>query len=275
MLNELEEFFQSTRVSLDKPDTVEKLKKQLHHACYSVEQVIPDLRKFSRTEPQLPDDHNKSYNNTLPVTLKDVSSALEALEKISALRESNESCDLAFSVFRDTTRSPWKPFLKTALERNPVSVNGTKNLSIDAAYNLLIGLPGESIYGEPSRIAQPDEVWNYQRGDGLEKAPLERESRRAGPLLGAPTLALVALAPLAGIGIWYSLGSEGRSAQLAGGAPRRRTSTRVKTTGPACSFRRGRRGPPARSRCGGATWRWRSCLIRSAPVPLRRMAFPC
>ncbi|MGA2508345.1 MAG: hypothetical protein ABSF80_12820 [Chitinispirillaceae bacterium] len=170
MLNELEEFFKSTRVSLDQPDTVEKLKKQLRHACYSVEQVIPDLRKFCRTEPRLPDDHNKTYNNALPITLKDVSSAQDALEKISALRESNECCDLAFSVFRDMSRSPWKPFLKAALERNPVSVNETKDLSIDKAYSLLIGLPGESIYGEPSRIAQPDEVWNYQRGDGLEKA---------------------------------------------------------------------------------------------------------
>jgi hypothetical protein len=166
----LEEFFKSTRVSLDQPDTVEKLKKQLRHACYSVEQVIPDLRKFCRTEPRLPDDHNKTYNNALPITLKDVSSAQDALEKISALRESNECCDLAFSVFRDMSRSPWKPFLKAALERNPVSVNETKDLSIDKAYSLLIGLPGESIYGEPSRIAQPDEVWNYQRGDGLEKA---------------------------------------------------------------------------------------------------------
>jgi hypothetical protein len=170
MLNELEGFFQSTRVALDQPDTVEKLKKQLHHACYNVEQVIPELKKFCRTEPRLPDNRNKIYNNVLPVTLEGVSSAQGALEKIAALRESNESCDLAFSAFRDMTRSPWKPFLKAAFERNPVSVNGTNDLSIDDVYNRLTNLPGESIYGEPSRIAQPDEVWNYKHGDGLEKA---------------------------------------------------------------------------------------------------------
>ena len=170
MLNELEEFFQSTRVSLDQPDTVEKLKAQLHHACYNVEQVIPELKKFCQTEPRLPDDRNKSYNKVLPITLEGVSSAQEALEKISALRESNESCDCAFSAFRDMTRSPWKPFLKAALERNPVSVNGMKDLSIDDAYNLLSSFHNGSIYEEPSRIAQPDEVWNYRHGDGLEKA---------------------------------------------------------------------------------------------------------
>jgi hypothetical protein len=170
MLNELEEFFRSTKVSLDQPDTVEKLKVHLQHACYNVDQVIPELKKFCRTEPRLPDDRNKSYNNALPVTLEGITSAQEAINKIAALRESNESCDLAFSAFRDMTRSPWKPFLKAALERNPVSVNSMKDLSIDDVYNLLANLQSESIYGEPFRIAQPDEVWNYKHGDGLEKA---------------------------------------------------------------------------------------------------------
>ena len=30
----------------------------------------------------------------------------------------------------------------------------------------------ESIYDEKGRLAQPDEVWNYRRGDGVEKAVL-------------------------------------------------------------------------------------------------------
>ncbi|MCK4786631.1 MAG: hypothetical protein KAV87_22925, partial [Desulfobacteraceae bacterium] len=30
----------------------------------------------------------------------------------------------------------------------------------------------ESIYDEPGRLAQPDEVWNYGRGDGAERALL-------------------------------------------------------------------------------------------------------
>ncbi len=32
--------------------------------------------------------------------------------------------------------------------------------------------PDESIYDGASRLAQPDEVWNYRRGDGFEKALL-------------------------------------------------------------------------------------------------------
>jgi hypothetical protein len=170
LLNELEDFFRTTRVSLDEPDTFEKLKGHLHHACYNVDQVIPELKKFCRTEPRLPDWNVKQFSAIAPVSLEKAVSAEDALEAISALRDSNESCDLAFSAFRDMTRSAWKPFLKAALERNPVSVNGTKELSVDAVYALLDNLPGESIYNEKFRIAQPDEVWNYKRGDGIEKA---------------------------------------------------------------------------------------------------------
>lgn len=36
----------------------------------------------------------------------------------------------------------------------------------------IAALPNESIYDGPSRLAQPDEVWNFGRGDGLEKCLL-------------------------------------------------------------------------------------------------------
>jgi len=36
-------------------------------------------------------------------------------------------------------------------------------------YNILRGLPDESIYNG-NRLALPDEVWNFHRGDGVEKA---------------------------------------------------------------------------------------------------------
>jgi len=46
-------------------------------------------------------------------------------------------------------------------------------------------LPDTSIYDEDTRLAQPDEVWNFGRGDGFEKALLVANvarSRGAGPL---------------------------------------------------------------------------------------------
>jgi len=63
----------------------------------------------------------------------------------------------------------WEPFLKAALERNPVSLEKAGSISIDEAHNWLNRMPNESIYEGP-RLAQPDEVSNYGRGDGIEKA---------------------------------------------------------------------------------------------------------
>jgi hypothetical protein len=59
--------------------------------------------------------------------------------------------------------------MKAALERNPVSIAGCAKLGIPDIARKLSDLPNESIY-DGTRMAQPDEVWNYGRGDGLEKA---------------------------------------------------------------------------------------------------------
>jgi hypothetical protein len=63
----------------------------------------------------------------------------------------------------------WKPFFKAAFERNPVSLGFFGEKDLNHVYQELSGWPDESIY-EGNRLALPDEVVNYQRGDGLEKA---------------------------------------------------------------------------------------------------------
>lgn len=170
LLSEIEDFFRTTRVSLDDPAAIEKLKKFLHHACYNMDQVMPDLKNFCRTTPRLPVPGEKRFIQSQPIDLDNARSAQEVLEKVASLRMTNESCDLAFAAFRDLSRSPWKPFCKAAIERNPVIVEGMKDLSIDECFHRLRAMPAESIYPEPQRMAQPDEVWNFGRGDGLEKA---------------------------------------------------------------------------------------------------------
>jgi hypothetical protein len=170
VLSELEDFFRTTRVILDEPDTIEKLKNFLHHACYNVDQVIPDLKRFCRTVPRLPVAKEKNFVAQKPLDLNGVRSAEEARARILSQCAENDTCNLAFAAFRDLSHSPWKPFLKAALERNPVILNATKDLSLDECFQRLNALPGDSIYDDPRRMAQPDEVWNFSRGDGLEKA---------------------------------------------------------------------------------------------------------
>ena len=48
-------------------------------------------------------------------------------------------------------------------------ISESKDLPDEVLAQRLTDLANESIY-DSTRSAQPDEVWNFQRGDGLEKA---------------------------------------------------------------------------------------------------------
>jgi len=61
--------------------------------------------------------------------------------------------------------------VQAALTRNPVSCAALEKWPEEVVARLA-ALPNESIYDGPSRLAQPDEVWNFGRGDGLEKCLL-------------------------------------------------------------------------------------------------------
>jgi hypothetical protein len=93
----------------------------------------------------------------------------EILDYISAKSIDNEVALLSLYAYRHMDKIDWKPFIIAALERNPVSLEGLKGKTPDKAYQLLLQMPGDSIY-DGKRLAQPDEVWNFGRGDGLEKA---------------------------------------------------------------------------------------------------------
>ena len=63
----------------------------------------------------------------------------------------------------------WEPFFKAAFERNPVAIEEFREIEIVAIYHQLQSWPNESIY-DGNRLALPDEVVNFKRGDGIEKA---------------------------------------------------------------------------------------------------------
>jgi len=63
----------------------------------------------------------------------------------------------------------WRPFVKAAVERNPVSLERAGDKAVEEVHAWLGQLEPASIY-DGNRLAQPDEVANYGRGDGLEKA---------------------------------------------------------------------------------------------------------
>ncbi|WP_136081741.1 hypothetical protein [Pontiella desulfatans] len=131
--------------------------------------VIEGLVDFVHLEPELPEVGEKTFGGPGPIEIQPGSSRDEIIDHLSSLRESHTIADLAFYASRDLSSTHWKPFLKAGLERNPVIIAATKELSDDELVQTMQDLTNESIYDGP-RAAQPDEVWNFQRGDGLERA---------------------------------------------------------------------------------------------------------
>lgn len=169
LMSELEVFFKNRSLPADDAATLELLKKQLSHNCCIDDLVLKGLITYCRTTPHLPTE-GKTWTSTAPIDLDHVTSREEAIAQIEQLRMINSSADLAFAALRDLTRSPWKPFLKAAFERNPVSIAALSGYTPEKFYALLHQLSPYSIYEDGSRLAQPDEVWNFKRGDGLEQA---------------------------------------------------------------------------------------------------------
>jgi len=174
-LGKLQAFLGGNKISLDCADGINRLKEQLANGPFSGSHIVNEMIKFCRTEPMMPQEEPKTWAETgsiPPITLDGVTSAQEAREALMGQRGNNETVDLAFMAFRDLSSSPWKPFLKAAVERNPVCAIGCKEMTINEAYKYLSSstFTDISIYDEEYRLAQPDEVWNYRRGDGLEKA---------------------------------------------------------------------------------------------------------
>ena len=133
-----------------------------------IERMFSEIRDFIFTEPQLP-EHSKEYINKdrLDITIND--SREKIVDYISRLSVSSEVALLSLYVYRDMDKTDWRPFVKASIERNPVSFNDLSGKTVPEVYEILQSLPGESIY-EGNRMALPDEVWNFKRGDGIEKA---------------------------------------------------------------------------------------------------------
>ena len=168
LLDDVEEFFRHRSIDLDRPGDREALRRQMQHCCYDVEEIMRDLRAFCRVAPRLPsiDKRWQAGDPIIPGSGIDRAQLVSVLEQQRADRP---VADLAFMALRDMARAPWKPFLKAALERNPVSIEQARNLTVGQVIGRLQAMADNSIY-DATRMAQPDEVWNFGRGDGLEKA---------------------------------------------------------------------------------------------------------
>lgn len=135
-----------------------------------VDELFSDLSSFISTDPKIP-SVSKSFVTTIIPDINVNDTRQSIIQKIIDLSGRSEVAHLTLYVYRDMDKIDWEPFIKAAFERNPVCFNDLNDKSIKEVYELLKVMPNDSIY-EGQRLALPDEVWNFQRGDGIEKALL-------------------------------------------------------------------------------------------------------
>jgi hypothetical protein len=133
-----------------------------------IQEMFKELNDFIFIDPKIPDaEKNFVVSERLNITIEN--SRQEIINLITKHNETSETAQLALYVYRDMDKIDWRPFIKAAIERNPVSFTDLNKKNNYEVYSLLKDLPHESIYNG-NRLALPDEVWNFRRGDGIEKA---------------------------------------------------------------------------------------------------------
>lgn len=170
MLNAVEELFDNNKqmsIREIKDITISMNGEQTREP---LQEMFMELSAFISTDPKLPDYKRNYIKTTVPeISVQD--SREKIAETINNLAPISELCDLTLYVYRQLDKVSWLPYIKASIERNPVFNSDTGNINIDSAYKNILELPDQSIY-DGKRLALPDEVWNFKRGDGIEKALL-------------------------------------------------------------------------------------------------------
>lgn len=173
ILNDLEQFIDDHNVDIDTPEGTALLEKQFGNDCLNASLAIKALIRFCHIQPRLPETAAKHFSAAAkPLALTQAMGREMIIARLEQIREENPAADLAFYAYRDLNKIPYEPFLKASIERNPVSIEATRALTDVELAAHIAAMPNESIYDGAGRLSEPDEVWNFGRGDGVEKALL-------------------------------------------------------------------------------------------------------
>ena len=167
-VEQLMKFAEYEKIDIRNPGDRDKLAGYLKPFAPDPDKLIAELISFLHIDARLPSPE-KEYAESGPIEISAEQSREQIIEYLQGIRESNQTADLAFYAYRDMESCQWEPFVKAAVERNPVSIATAEGKDIDQACEWLSQMPNNSIY-DGKRLAQPDEVANYNTGDGLEKA---------------------------------------------------------------------------------------------------------
>ncbi len=170
LLNDIEKIFHAAKnISLDK--FIEEFEKSAGSSSEAIiDEMFSELESYIIIDPKLPDSDKSFVSKPGPeINVSDTRDII--VKKITDMSGLSETALLSLYVYRQMDRIDWIPFIKAAIERNPVCFKDLDGKTTDEVYEILLSLENESIY-DGKRLALPDEVWNFQRGDGIEKALL-------------------------------------------------------------------------------------------------------
>ena len=167
---QLDTFVRYEKIDVREEAGREKLKKYLGPFVPEADRLVEQLYDFTHIEAKTP-SVERNYVDSGPIRISTEQNREDIIEYLQGIRESNSTADLAFYAYRDMGRCDWAPFVKAAIERNPVSIEAVKDMPVERVYDWLRNMANSSIY-DGKRLAQPDEVANYKTGDGIEKAIL-------------------------------------------------------------------------------------------------------
>jgi len=166
--DQLDDFIQQQKPDLRKVQGKSAILKLVEPVIPDAQRFMDNLVDFLHTEAKLP-GHDKNFLPSDPIEISPKHSREQIIDYLKRKRQSNSTADLAFYAYRDMESCRWTPFIKAALERNPISIQMAGAMSIKQVYEWLGEMQNNSIY-DKGRLAQPDEVANFRIGDGLEKA---------------------------------------------------------------------------------------------------------
>ncbi len=164
----LQEFITKQKIDVREARDREALRRFLDGTVPDAGKFVDALTDFVHIEADLPGTE-RNFSTGGVIQLSTEQSREEIIEYLRRIRAHNTTADLAFYAFRDMESCDWRPFVKAAVERNPISLEMTKSMSLQGVYDWLTRMHSASIY-DGNRLAQPDELANYYTGDGLEKA---------------------------------------------------------------------------------------------------------
>ena len=164
----LDEFIGKKKIDVRNAQGRTTLEKFIEPVVPGAPGFVQKLAEFVHTQARLP-SLEKNYVPARPIEISTDQSREQIIDSLHRLRPGNITADLAFYAYRDMESCDWEPFVTAAVERNRVSVGIAESMSVEQVYAQLEKMKNISIY-DGKRLAQPDEVANYNTGDGLEKA---------------------------------------------------------------------------------------------------------